>query len=110
MKNASKIFMTNDKYHDEKHVDAQKFNENYVTNNIQRYFVNIFVKQVKIYTCRRCQIEFYCINKFHRHLRSYQIIFVEFITSLIKKVFNYQIFIIQSIVKSNVQFNFDFRL
>ena len=89
MKNASKIFMTNDEYHDEKHVDVQKFNENYVTNDTQKYFVNIFVKQTKIYICRRCQIEFYFNNKFHRHLRSCQIIFVEFITSLTKKKFNY---------------------
>ena len=70
MKNASKIFMTNDEYHDEKHVDVQKFNENYVTNDTQKYFVNTFVKQTKIYICRRCHIEFYFNNKFHRHLRS----------------------------------------
>ena len=109
MKNASKIFMTNDEYHDEKHVDAQKFNENYVTNDTQEYFVNTFVKQIKIYTCRRCHIEFYSNNKLHRHLRSCQIISIEFITSLTKKIFNYQVFIIQSIVKSNAQFNLDFR-
>ena len=109
MKNASKIFMTSDEYHDEEHVDAQKFNENYVTNDTQKYFVNIFVKQAKVYTCRRCHTEFYSNNKFHRHLRSCQIISVEFITSLAKKIFNYQIFIIQSIVKSNAQLSLDFR-
>ena len=81
--------MTNDEYHDEKHIDAQKSNENYMTNDTQKYFVNIFVKQTKIYTCRRCQIEFYFNNKFHRYLRSCQIISVEFITSLTKKILNY---------------------
>ena len=98
-----------DEYHDEEHVNAQRFNENYVTNDTQEYFVNTFVKQTKIYTCRRCQIEFYFNNKFHRHLRSCQVIFVESITSLTKKIFNYQVFIIQSIVKSNAQFSLDFR-
>ena len=101
--------MTSDEYHDEEYANAQKFNENYVTNDTQEYFVNTFVKQAKIYTCRRCHIKFFFNNKFHRHLRSCQIIFVEFITSLTKKIFNYQIFIIQSIVKSNAQFNFDFQ-
>ena len=70
VENASKISMTNDEYHDEKYVDAQKSNENYVTNDTQKYFVNTFAKQTKIYTCRRCQTEFYSNNKFHRHLRS----------------------------------------
>ena len=101
--------MTSDEHYDEKHVDAQKFNENYVTNDIQEYFVNIFVKQTKIYTCRRCQIEFYFNNKLHRHLRSCQVIFVESIISLAKKTLNYQVFIIQSIVKLNAQLNLDFR-
>ena len=89
MKNASKISITNDEYHDEKHVDAQRFNENYVTNDTQKYFVNTFVKQAKVYTCRRCHTEFYFNNKFHRHLRSCQVIFVESITSLTKKILNY---------------------
>ena len=109
VENASKISMTSNEYHDEKYVDAQKFNENYVTNDTQKYFVNTSAKQTKIYTCRRCQTEFYFNNKFHRHLRSCQIISAKFITSLTKKIFNYQVFIIQSIVKSNVQLSFDFR-
>ena len=109
VENASKILMTSDEYHDEEYVDAQRFNENYVTNDTQEYFVNTFVKQAKIYTCRRCQIEFYFNNKFYRHLRSCQVISTESITSLAKKILNYQVFIIQSIVKSNVQFNLDFR-
>ena len=101
--------MTSDEYHDEKHVDAQKSNENYVTNDTQKYFVNTFAKQIKIYTCRRCHTEFYFNNKFHRHLRSCQVISVEFITSLAKKTFSYQTFIIQFNVKLNVQLNLDFR-
>ena len=101
--------MTNDEYHDEEHVDAQRFNENYVTNDTQKYFVNTSVKQTKIYTCRRCHTEFYFNNKLHRHLRSCQVISVESITSLAKKIFNYQTFIIQFNVKLNAQLNFDFR-
>ena len=101
--------MTSDEYHDEEHVDAQKSNENYVTNDTQKYFVNTSAKQTKIYTCRRCHIEFYSNNKLHRHLRSCQVISTESITSLAKKTFNYQVFIIQSIVKSNAQLSLDFR-
>ena len=81
--------MTSNEYHSEEYVDAQRFNENYVTNDTQKYFVNTFVKQAKIYICRRCQIEFYSNNKFHRYLRSCQVIFVESITSLTKKILNY---------------------
>ena len=51
--------MTNVKYHDEKHVDAQKFNKNYVTNDTQKYFVNIFVKQAKIYICKTLEHQRY---------------------------------------------------
>ena len=101
--------MINNEYHDEKHVDAQKFNENYVINESHEHFMNISVKQTKIYIYRRCQIEFYFNNKLYRHWRSYQIISVKFITLLTKRFFIYQIFIIQSNVKLNVQFNFDFQ-
>ena len=108
-KNASKIFVINDEYHDEEHFEIQKSNENYVTQKSFKYFVNISTKQTKIYSCRRCQIEFYFNNKFHRHLRSCQVIFAKFDTSLTKNTFNYQISTIQSIVKTNTRFNLEFR-
>ena len=108
-KNASKIFVINDEYHDEKHFETQKSNENYVTQKSFEYFVNISTKQTKIYSCRRCQIEFYFNNKFHRHLRSCQVIFAKFDTSLTKNTLSYQISTIQSIVKANTRFSFEFR-
>ena len=108
-KNESKISMINDEYHDEKHFETQKSNENYVTHESFEYFVNISTKQTKVYSCRRCQIEFYSNNKFHRHLRSCQVTFVKFDTSLTKNTLNHQIFTIHSIVKANTRFNFEFR-
>ena len=108
-KNASKISVINDEYHDEKHFETQKFNENYVTHESFEYFVNTSIKQTKVYLCKRCQIEFYSNNKFHRHLRSCQVISVKSDTSLTKNTLNYQISTIQSIVKADTRFNLEFR-
>ena len=108
-KNASKISVINDEYHNEKHFETQKSNENYMIHESLEYFVNISTKQIKVYSCKRCQIEFYSNNKFHRHLRSCQIIFAKFDTSLTKNTLNYQIFTIQFIVKANTRLNFEFR-
>ena len=44
IENASKIFMINDKYHDKKHFEIQKFNENYVIHESFEYFVKISIK------------------------------------------------------------------
>ena len=54
IENASEILMINDEYHDEKHFETQKSNENYVTHESFEYFVNISIKQTKIYSCKRC--------------------------------------------------------
>ena len=70
IENTSKIFLINDKYYNEKHFEIQKFDENYVIHELFEYFVNISIKQTKIYSCKRCQSKFYFNNKFHRHLRS----------------------------------------
>ena len=53
IENASKISMINDEYHDEKHFETQKFNKNYVIHELFEYFVNILIKQTKIYSCKR---------------------------------------------------------
>ena len=87
--NASKISMINDEYHDEKHFETQKSNENYVIHESFEYFVNISIKQTKIYSCKRCQSKFYFNNKFHRHLRSCQTISIKFDTSSTKNVHSY---------------------
>jgi hypothetical protein len=84
-KNASKIFIKTREYHDEKHIEIQKNNENYVTQKSFEYFVNIFEKQIKIHICRRCQTKFYFNNKFHRHLRLCKIMSTKIDTSLTKK-------------------------
>ena len=108
-KNASKISVINDEYHDEEHFETQKSNENYVTQKSLEYFVNTSAKQTKVYSCRRCQIEFYSNNKLHRHLRSCQVISAKFDTSLTKNTLNYQISTIQFIVKVDTRLSLEFR-
>ena len=63
------------KYHDELKYDVivnetkfvnekSKYNE-----KAHNYFVKTLIKQIKIYICRRCSIEFYFNNKFHKYIK-----------------------------------------
>ena len=46
------------------HNESTKYNEK--THN---YFVKTSIKQVKIYICQRCSIEFFFNNKFHKYVK-----------------------------------------
>ena len=101
------------KYHDEsKHdviINETKFvNEKSKYNEkIHNYFVKTLIKQTKIYICRRCSIEFYFNNKFHKHVR-----FCKNSLSIKNKstiIDEFHVFVIQSNVASNSQSKLKFR-
>ena len=106
---ASKIFTSEDAYHEQKNDEFEKSNMNHEYNEKVEYFANTSITQVKVHTCRRCQSEFYFNNKLHRHLRQCQI--VSFISSFIstKEIQSFQKIIIQSSAKSNKQSILKFR-
>ena len=110
--NENKNYQKN--YHDESKYQNVIVNETKFVNEKSKYnekthnyFVKTSIKQTKIYICRRCSIEFYFNNKFHKHVK-----FCKNSLSIKNKSTNideFHVFVIQSNVASNNQSKLEFR-
>ena len=106
---ASKIFTTEDAYHDQENDEIEEFKMNYEYSEKIEYFANTSTTQIKVHTCRKCQSKFYFNNKFHRHLRQCQIMTVFSFSTSTQKIQFFQDVIIQFNVRSESSFAFEFR-